>query len=182
MTLGRFFIAILPPLYIQEYANKIKQDFADNYASFGAKKSPPHITLQPPFLWDFNDTAALEDKLKVFTDIQKPFSVNLRGFAAFAPRVIYLNVLITPELSSLQTDLMAYLETNLGITDQGSKNSQFTPHLTVAFRDLTKHNFKLAWQKYENWELNFEFTAESLALLLHDGKCWNVKREFPFCL
>ncbi|PAX53192.1 2'-5' RNA ligase family protein [Brunnivagina elsteri] len=181
MTLRRFFIAILPPQHIQDDANQIKQDFAANYASFGAQKSPPHITLQPPFEWDLNDISALENNLKGFTNIQKPFSIRLKNFAAFAPRVIYIDVLKAPELISLQADLMAYLEVNLGIIDQGSKNRQFTPHMTVAFRDLTKQNFQLAWQKYESLELDFEFVAESLTLLLHDGKCWNVKRKFPFC-
>ncbi len=182
MTQRRFFVAILPPQPFQDYANRIKQDFADNYASFGAQKSPPHITFQPPFEWNLNDIFAVEEKLKTFTDVQKSFSVRLKNFAAFSPRVIYINVLKTPELTNLQNDLMVYVETNLGITDEVSKNRQFTPHLTVAFRDLTKQNFKLAWQKYENLELDFEFTAASLTLLIHDGKCWNVKREFPFCL
>jgi 2'-5' RNA ligase len=181
MTLRRFFIAILPPQHIQDYANRIKQDFADNYASCGAQKSPPHITLQPPFEWNFDDISALEDKLKGFTNIQEPFSIRLKNFAVFPPQVIYIDVLKTPDLISLQADLIRDVETNLGIIDQNSKNRQFTPHMTVAFRDLTKQNFKLAWQKYEDMELDFEFTAESLTLLIHDGKCWNVKREFLFC-
>ncbi|NJR18805.1 MAG: 2'-5' RNA ligase family protein [Calothrix sp. CSU_2_0] len=182
MMLARFFIAILPPLPIQDYASRIQQDFADNYASSGAQKSPPHITLQPPFKWDWNNISVLEDRLKSFTDMQKPFLITLKNFAAFAPRVIYIDVLKTPELTSLQADLMAFMEVNLGIIDQSSRNRQFTPHMTVAFRDLTKHNFQLAWQKYENLELDFEFTGASLALLLHNGKCWNVTRDFPFSI
>lgn len=33
-----FFIAILPPPDIQDYANNIKQYFAENYASTGRRK------------------------------------------------------------------------------------------------------------------------------------------------
>jgi 2'-5' RNA ligase len=50
--MSRFFIALLPPQMIQDYANQIKQYFAEQYTSQGAQKSPPHITLQPPFVWE----------------------------------------------------------------------------------------------------------------------------------
>lgn len=46
--MSRFFIALLPPKHIRDYANEVKQEFADQYASRGAQNFPP-ITLQPPF-------------------------------------------------------------------------------------------------------------------------------------
>ncbi|MTJ07719.1 2'-5' RNA ligase family protein [Anabaena sp. UHCC 0204] len=125
--MDRFFIALLPPQHIQEYANSIKQYFADKYASRSAQKSPPHITLQPPFEWPDNAVS------------------------------------------------------NLGIIDQVSKTSPFVPHLTVAFRDLTKQNFRTAWPEFVQRQLHFEYTATHLTLLIHNGKCWNIKSKFAFC-
>ncbi|MHC0065294.1 2'-5' RNA ligase family protein [Nostoc sp. UIC 10890] len=178
--MSRYFIALLPSQDIQDYANQIKQDFADRYSSSGALKSPPHITLQPPFEWADANLPLLEASLKEFAREQQPLVITLRGFDAFVPRVIYINVVRSQELLTLQTNLMAYTESNLGIVDQVSKTRPFTPHITVAFRDLTKQNFKAAWPEFEKRQLHFEFTADKLTLLLHDGKRWNIKSEFAF--
>ncbi|MBN4005707.1 2'-5' RNA ligase family protein [Nostoc sp. LPT] len=178
--MSRFFVALLPPQDIQDYANEIKQYFANRYASSGALKSPPHITLQPPFEWSDANLPLLEASLKEFASGQQPVAITLKGFNAFAPRVIYINVVISQELLTLQADLMAHTESKLGIFDNVSKTRPFAPHLTVAFRDLTKQNFKAAWPEFENRQLHFEFTADKLTLLLHDGKRWNIKQDLAF--
>jgi 2'-5' RNA ligase len=177
---SRFFIALLPPAEIQDHAKAIKQYFADHYASHGAQKSPPHITLQPPFEWAAQEVPVLEQHLSTFAFIREPVPVTLSGFGAFPPRVIYINVLRTQELLSVQTDLMAYLETKLGIVDPVSKTRAFSPHMTVAFRDLTRQNFLAAWPEFQQRALHFEFTATQLTLLIHDNKRWKVTTEFPF--
>ena len=176
---SRFFIALLPPPDIQDYANQIKQHFADRYSSRAAQKSPPHITLQPPFTWSNAEVSVLEDYLRRFAYSREVVAIALEGFAAFPPRVIYINVLKTQQLLALQADLMAYVET-LGIVDPVSKTRPFAPHMTVAFRDLTKQNFRVAWAEFQQRQLHFEFIATDLTLLIHDGKRWNVKAEFPF--
>ncbi len=179
--MSRFFIALLPPQQIQDYANEIKQHFADHYASRGAQKSPPHITLQPPFEWSDAHVPQLEASLKEFASTQQPIPITLNGYAAFPPRVIYINVVKSQALLTLQADLMGYVENHLEIVDKTSQTRPFTPHLTVAFRDLTKQNFRLAWPEFVQRSLNFDFTAEKLTLLLHDGQRWNIKTEFAFC-
>jgi 2'-5' RNA ligase len=176
----RFFIALLPTPEIQVYADEIKQYFSDRYHSRAAQKSPPHITLQPPFEWPTADLPQLEQQLNTFARSQLPFSVTLQGFAAFPPRVIYINVLKTPELLILHQSLLTDLENTLGIADPKSKTRPFTPHLTVAFRDLTRQNFKLAWPEFEPRSLQLEWLASSLTLLIHDNQRWNIYREFHF--
>jgi 2'-5' RNA ligase len=180
MERSRFFIALMPPQHIQDHANQIKQHFAGNYASSGAQKSPPHITLQPPFEWANENISQLEECLANFARERKSVPITLKGFAAFAPRVVYINVLKTPDLLTLQADLMAHMEVYLGITDPVSKTRPFAPHLTVAFRDLTKSNFKAAWAEFEHQQVDFDFAADRISLLLHDGKRWNVKTDFEF--
>lgn len=176
---NRFFIALLPPPDIQAQVNAIKQHFSDRYDSRAALKSPPHITLQPPFELQLVNLPALKQCLSTFANHREPVPVKLSGFAAFPPRVIYINVLKTQELLMLQTDLMAYLETVLEIVDPVSTRP-FSPHMTVAFRDLTRQNFKAAWLEFQQQALQFEFRANYVTLLLHDGKRWNVSDEFPF--
>lgn len=82
---SRFFIALLPPLEIQDYANQIRQIFAERYASRGAQNSPPHITLQPPFEWANAEVPLLEECLREFALLRQSVPVTLDGYAAFAP-------------------------------------------------------------------------------------------------
>lgn len=175
----RFFIALLPPQEIQDYAKEIQQYFEQKYDSRRALRSPPHITLQPPFEWQLDSLSVLEESLSRFVSDRSPIPITLSGFSAFAPRVIYINVLKTPELLTLQADLMTYLEASLGIVDATSKQRPFAPHMTVAFRDLERQNFNLAWREFQHRSLQFEFTASNLTLLIHDSQRWNVNSEFP---
>ncbi|WP_421655858.1 2'-5' RNA ligase family protein [Leptothermofonsia sp. ETS-13] len=175
----RFFIALLPPQEVQNYANEIKQIFADRYGSRAALKSPPHVTLQPPFDWLSEDLPTLIQRLSEFASQQAPVPVELSGFGAFVPRVIYINVVKTPELLDLQAKLMAYMETTLGIVDPVSKTRSFAPHMTVGYRDLTKQNFRAAWAEFQAQPLRFNFQVLNLTLLIHDGKRWIIYKEFP---
>ena len=175
-----FFIALVPPQNIQDYATQIKQHFADKYDSRHALKSPPHITLQPPFEWASAKLSVLEECLQGFAAGKDSLAITLIGYGAFIPRVIYINVVKQPILLALQAELMAHLENQLGIFDKTSKSRPFAPHMTVAFKDLKRNKFQTAWQEFETRELHFEFTADKLTLLLHNGRYWDVKSEFPF--
>jgi len=175
-----FFVALLPPQSIQDEVNQIKQYFADRYASCKAFNSPPHVTLQPPFKWLTDNLEVLQDCLRAFAACRPPVPVTLEGFGAFKPKVIYVNVLKTLELMRLQKQLIAHTEASLAIVDPMAKSRPFAPHMTVAFRDLTRQNFKAAWPEFEHRQLHFQFTPPNLTLLIHDSNRWHVCAEFPF--
>ncbi len=124
--------------------------------------------------------AILETSLRDFASQQQSISVTLSGFDAFAPRVIYINVERSPALLNLQAELIGYTEATLKIVDAVGKQRPFVPHMTVGFRDLTKQNFQAAWTEFANRQLDFEFTADKLTLLIHDGRRWLIKSEFNF--
>jgi 2'-5' RNA ligase len=176
----RFFIALVPPPDIQQHITPIKLYFAENYNSHRALQSPPHVTLQPPFEWPAADVPKLEEYLKAFVAKRLAIPITLSGFAAFAPRVIYVDVVKSPALLELQKDLMNYFETNLGIVDRVSQTRSFVPHVTVAFSDLTEQNFDAAWLEFKGRSIYFEFTASALTLLMHDGSQWNINDAFLF--
>ena len=175
----RFFIGLLPPQTIQDYANEIKEHFSQVYQSRAAQKSPPHITLQPPFQWQIGERSVLEQSLRRFAAMQAPVPIILNGFGAFIPRVIYINVIKTPELMALQNSLREDMEASLGIVEPVAKRRPFSPHMTVAFRDLTKDNFRAAWPEFQNRPLELKCTVSQLTLLIHNGQRWNISSEFP---
>ncbi len=180
MSKQLFFIAILPPLNIQRSVNAIKHHFAEIYNSKAALKSPPHITLQPPFYWEITQLDEIKIVLTEFANKQKSFPVALDGFAAFKPRVIYVDVHKTPELITVQKELMELLESSLQIVDKVSKTRPFAPHVTVGFKDLSKANFCQAWKEFKEKEFDANFTATRLTLLQFKEKQWEIDSEFNF--
>lgn len=180
MSKQLFFIAILPPLEIQRSANKIEHYFAEVYHSKAALKSPPHITLQPPFYWETERLGELKTVLARFTRKQVLIPIILEGFAVFKPRVIYINVSKTSELLALQKKLMQQLELSLNIVHRASKTRPFTPHMTVGFKDLTKVNFYRAWEEFQHRSFAAKFTASEFTLLQFKGKKWEIEINFYF--
>lgn len=175
-----FFIALLPPLEVQKAANEIKEHFATFYQSRAALKSPPHITLQPPFECREDNLQNLTQHLQSFVKNHAPVPMILDGFGSFKPRVIYINVVKTPNLLKLQQDLMMSLETDLGIIHLPSKNRAFSPHLTVGFKDLTKENFYRAWSEFSEKPFHSAFVVPRLSLLMYHVNQWNIIEEFDF--
>lgn len=177
---ARYFVALLPPLSVQQEAQQFKQHFQTKYGSKAALKSPPHITLQPPFLWSREATASLHQSLETFTARFPPVPVELSGFGAFSPRVIYIDVGRTAELMALQPSLMNYLAAELEIVDKRSQQRRFAPHLTIAFRDLRPTAFRQAWPEFKHRPYHASFVATALTLLIHDGQRWQVSQNFNF--
>lgn len=87
---SRWFIALIPPQDMQDYANQVKQQFADQYASRKAFTSPPHVTLHPPFIIPTVEITETLNQLAAFAADRPPIPVTLSGFGAFPPRVIYI--------------------------------------------------------------------------------------------
>jgi 2'-5' RNA ligase len=174
-----YFIALLPPAELQAEVTAIKQDFADRYGSSHALKSPPHVTLQAPFKWVEEDLDRLTEPLRQFARFHDPISIALSGFGAFPPRVIYIDVEKTPELLQVQAELALDLERRLGIVDDRARGRAFSPHMTVAFKDLKRQAFKAAWPEFRDLPFAAQFTVSELTLLLHRDRQWHIYTQFP---
>ncbi len=177
-TQTRFFIALLPPRDVQAYAETVIQELGQRYQS-GTSKSSPHITLQPPFQWSFSGFPSLESHLAEFADQHTPIPIQLDGFGAFAPCVLYINVVRTSELLAQQAALSKGLGVELGIVDPQAKNRPFVPHLTVASRNLTRQTFHQAWADLQPRSVQFEFVVDRLSLMVYQAQRWQIQTEFP---
>lgn len=177
-SLSRFFVAIVPPLPIQTYAANLMQMLGDRY-QMRASKSPPHVTLYAPFQWPVEQLSSLETALQAFTSSYPSIPIYLSGFGAFRPRVLYVHVERTSELLNLQVQLMVHFETALELVDPVAKRRPFTPHLTLASRNVTKQTFYLAWDELQPHAAEFEFVGDRLTLLHHRGDRWHIQAEYP---
>lgn len=174
-----FFLGLLPPQGISNSIRKIQEYFSQNYKSYSALKSPPHLTLQPPFEWKLADLPQLEENLESFTKNREEIPISLSGFAAFPPRVIYVNVIKSPELLKFYQDLQVDLAEPLGWSNPLAKKRPFAPHITVAYKDLTPPNFQLAWSEFKEKSFVAHFSISQLTLLIHHDKKWHIHQNFP---
>ena len=176
----RFFVALLPPTDVQVKVTELKGVMRDRFDSKAALRSPPHITLQAPFEWPVSDVSRLQDSLSKFAYCHQPISISLDGFNAFAPHVIYIDVVKSSALMAIQPELLSYLEADLNLMSKQDRRRAFVPHMTVAFRDLKPNMFRKAWAEFQRKEFHADFSASQLSLLVHNGKLWTVKESYEF--
>jgi 2'-5' RNA ligase len=176
----QYFIAVIPPSPFFDEALKIKQYFQERYNSKGALKSPPHITLHMPFKWKEEKEKVLIKKLEEFAGKFSPLEIAFNGFNCFPPRVIYIETKESVQLTHLQKELMRFCKQELGLHNANYKDRPFRPHLTVAFRDLKKADFREAWEEFKEKKFEGSFAVDAIVLLKHNGKQWEVFRQFSF--
>lgn len=175
-----YFVALLPPSPVYEEAQEYRLYFKENYNSEHALKSPPHITLLSPFRLEKEKYDQLESVLDGISQSITPFTVRLRNFSTFPPGVIYIDVESDEELINLQQKLEQTARKKSDLFNYNYHRRDYHPHLTLAFKDLSKDNFHKAWQEFKDKKYRADFKAESLTLLKHDGQCWQVENEFNF--
>ncbi|WP_416676676.1 2'-5' RNA ligase family protein [Egbenema bharatensis] len=169
---------MVPP-DVQEYAQQVIAELKADYQTDTAKVSP-HITLQAPFLWQPEQLPELESCIRAIAQVHSEIPIAVSNFGAFAPRVLYLDVHKTAELLALQSRLAEHLEATLGIVDLKAKTRSFSPHITVASRNLKRKTFQQAWARLQERQVEFNFICDRLTLLRHDGARWQTATEFPF--
>ncbi len=174
------FIAILPSRAVQEEVTTMKQYIAKRWGPCHALKSPPHITLQPPFQWTEARMQELSQCLHALVSVQKPFWVILHGYGAFAPRVFFIQPELSPPLKVLFTKLKERLTREFGSPFDRKDERTFHPHMTLAHRDMEPVVFDQIWADFQKRPYQRAFSVNSLALLQWKGHHWEVREEFPF--
>ena len=178
MTSPLFFIALLPDEVIQKEVTQFKEYAAKHFRSSRALRSPPHITLIPPFKWPEERVGELYAVLEPFAAEEYPFQLGLDNFNSFAPRVIFVDVEKKAELYGLQSRLEAYLEVRLDLKNKS--HHAYHPHMTVAFKDLRRSVFPEAWAYFSKLKYKRAIEVNAVALLQHSGARWEVLHEFVF--
>ena len=175
---ARYFLALVPPDPIYGQCMDLKNYFSEVHNSRGALRSPPHITLHMPFNWADKKINKLIDALENFTARQPQFEIQLNGFDCFEPRVIFIRVEPTSELNNLHKKTEQLFKIEFNLFNAVYRNEPFTPHLTIAFRDLKKEAFHVAWPTFKNKSFRASWKIENLCLLKHDGQKWQPFKWF----
>ncbi|MDX9904671.1 MAG: 2'-5' RNA ligase family protein [Bacteroidales bacterium] len=174
-----YFIALIPHAGLREEIREIKERMRDEYGAGHALKSPAHITLQMPFKRSPGDEDFITLALAGFALKERPFRVELEGYGSFPPRVIHIRVSNPGPVRALHARLRELLLDDLGFEPQEVMRD-VQPHITIATRDLTKTAFSEAWPVMKEEAFTGGFRAEGIFLLRHNGRSWDILKEFPF--
>src|SRR5688500_7391773 len=136
-----YFIAIVAPGHINEQVLIWKKYMEQHYGCNVDLRSPAHTTLLRQFAMPSEIEPALSDPLSLFCSREKSFSIHLRHFDSFAPKVIFVHVQPGEPLLQIKYRLDEHL---ISLKDFSFKKEQrpFHPHITIANRDLPKKDFK----------------------------------------
>jgi 2'-5' RNA ligase len=174
-----YFVGIVAAEPVASAIMKIKHEFAENYNSKKPLNSPAHLTLIKPFYFKDGEIETVEKPLKGFLLAQKSFFIRLSGFGAFPPKTIFVDIEPNDKLQLLYDELCAFVVAHLKILNPYVPE-KFTPHVTVGNRDLTKGNFKKAWEVFEKRKFDKTFKVDKLVLLRHNSNHWETFCELPF--
>lgn len=179
----RYLIAALPPESIAEPIWTYKRYVAEHYGSVRGLRVLPHITYVSPFtLPETVSNSALEEQLESFLKSFQPESIQLTDFGSFSTNrghVIYVAVEKTERMEQHYLELDAFVRDTLQLT-LPPIHPVFTPHLTIAYRDLNRRQFEQAWPYFEQESFSARMPLDALWLLQHTGKQWEPLRKFDF--
>lgn len=168
-----YFIAIEPDESVINDIRSFQRYMSDHFSSSRQLGIPVHITLIPPFRMD---PAKENDFVKLLARSveDKPgFKMVCNDFDHFRFRVLFVATQSNLILNELQQVLRINVNKWLG-TDQEPHEHTFTPHITIANKDLTPDNFKGAWSKFKNRYYRKAFNVDNVVLYKHDEGSWEL--------
>lgn len=177
--LGKYFIAIVPTDEIQREATKLKEDLKEAFGLKYALKSPAHVTVKMPFSWNEAKENELIDKVSKFLKDKIEFSLEFDGFDRFGKRVIYIKVKPNKQLNTLQSELAEYCKRELKLVKELS-DSNYTPHMTVAFKDVQEKRFDEYWSFIKTTKFKKQQQVQSLSILKRVDGRWVVLGKVSF--
>jgi len=173
-------LALLPPEPVFSETWALKQEVHRLTGSRNAMRLPPHITLLPPLSQPDEFEARATAALQAFAATQAAPTVGLHGFAWFGNRTLFVHVSEAQALKTLHAELMDWCIRHLPEVKLESR--PFTPHLTLATRDLPAAQVPALRQMFAEREYQASFVARQLTLFRHDGRQWQPRAQFELLL
>jgi len=172
-----YFIALLPPENIRTEIENFKKEIKERFQVEHALKLPAHITLQIPFRASKKQEAVLFQKLAAFSKEIVPFKIDLEDFGRFAKNVIFIKLKDHEPFIQLHSELQKTISSFINLKSH-EISSKIHPHITIAVRDLKRSNFQPIWNEFEKRQYSASFVVKNISLFKHNGKTWDIIREF----
>lgn len=178
-VMQKYFLAIVPIGEFQDQVTNLKLEIKDRFQAKYALKSPGHITVKMPFVYNEAKEEKLIGKLQSFTNDYKPMNLTIGGVKTFGNRVIYLNVDAGKDLYDFQKELKTYCKRELNLVDELSDRN-FHPHMTIAFKDINKSQFQNILKFSSEYNLEHKLEVSSIMLLKRVNHSWVLFRKINY--
>lgn len=173
-----FLICLIPPASIIEDIDEIRNYIADKFKVYESLKRPAHITLYNPVKITSRDTEERFFNALSTAAFSDSFTQVLLNFNAFPQHTFYLEAEQNPDIMNLQRQIKKAL-TPLKLDFQ-RENFKFTPHLTLAFKDVKPPVFESIVNTFKDKKFKRTFTVSGFSVYKHIDKKWQPYKEFPF--
>ena len=162
-----YFIAVTIPDPLNSEIESIKKNISEKYGTKSVLKSPPHITIVPPFFWG-NEEGLIKSVIE-FTFPE--FKIELNGYNSFPLGVVYIDVVENNSLQELNTQFSNYFADTCFQLNKRHP-FPFQPHITVGNRDWKKEQFNLCWNEMKDKKFLGSFSFTKLSLLKNVNGLW----------
>ncbi|SHG36721.1 2'-5' RNA ligase [Cnuella takakiae] len=168
-----YYIAHVLPPELDTPIQRIKEDLHQRFGCAVGLKSPAHITLLPPFWLAPDKEPLLRSDLKQLAARIAPFPLHTKGFDSFGKRTFFVALEDSAALQQLKVQADDLFTGNPAF---GLKKEvrPFHPHVTLATRDIKPSDFVAAWNLYQDQQLVDTWQANTVSLLRHNGRKWDV--------
>jgi 2'-5' RNA ligase len=177
--MGKYFLALLPPMPLAEQLTQLKEQLQERFHVKYALKSPSHLTLKMPFSYNEAKEVQLQEQLMQFLKEQNSFLVQVAGIGNFGQRVIYHRVIPSEALLTMQVGLRTFCKKSLHLVEELSDRN-FQPHLTLAYKDLKASQFDEVLAFARDNAVAAEFIADKLFLLKRVAGRWKILASLAY--
>lgn len=171
-----YFAAIVCPPKIDDKIRQCKIWMLDRYGCRVAMRAPSHITLIQPFWLDDTREEFLRQMLSSFQFDHGELDIRLSNFSHFSKRVIFIRVLLSNGLLLVKSAIENHFRQSLGDLIKTDERP-FTPHVSIATRDMKRGDFYGAWDHFGNMPFDESFNTSVISLLKLSPEKWNVIAE-----
>lgn len=168
-----YLLALLPPEPVFSQTWALKQEVHGLTGSRNAVRLPPHITLLPPLRESIEFEQHCTAVLAEFAASEAAFGVALEGFAWFGDRTLFVRVSEGAALRAFHARLLAWCAARL--PQVRPENRPYTPHLTLATRDLPPAQVPALRQLFGGRTYAAAFAVRQFTLFRHEGRQWEPR-------
>tara|TARA_R110002020_G_scaffold264813_3_gene479536 strand:- start:21190 stop:21741 length:552 start_codon:yes stop_codon:yes gene_type:complete len=180
-VMQKYFLAIVPEGEFQEKVTTLKLEIRDRFQAKFALKSPAHVTLKMPFIYNEAKEDQLIGQLRKFGSSYGPASLSIKGVKTFGERVIYLGVDAPKEFYDFQSALKSFCKRKLNLVDELSDRN-YQPHMTIAFKDVKKTEFQNILKYAKEVDIYQELKENQISVLKRVKGEWKVYKKIDLGL
>jgi len=173
-----FLVCLIPPASIVEDIEEVRNYISTAFNVHESLKRPVHITLYGPVKITSEEMENRFFNALANASFSNAFAQVVQNFGSFPQHTFFLDVVQNPGILNLQSQIKKAIDPLQLSSQQG--NFKFTPHLTLAFKDVKPHVLEAIIKTFKDKKFKRSFNATGFSVYKHIDKRWQPYKEFAF--